>query len=66
MASFRVVREMVKINPILVNDVDEELNSSLTWACIRGHTQTVKELIEGGADMQHRLVHNYELKGTEI
>ncbi|ROT68231.1 putative transient receptor potential cation channel subfamily A member 1-like isoform X2 [Penaeus vannamei] len=52
--SDRVVRELVRRHKLLIPDENEESNTALHLACLEGHPEVVKVLLEHGAEVEAR------------
>lgn len=50
----RVVRELVRRHKLLIPDENEESNTPLHLACLEGHADVVKVLLEHGAEVEAR------------
>lgn len=50
----RVVRELVRRHKLLIPDENEESNTALHLACLEGHPEVVKVLLEHGAEVEAR------------
>ena len=49
----------------IIDSEDDESNTPLHMACLRGHVDTAKVLLEAGADPNVRSVNDCQIRGPE-
>lgn len=56
-----IVRELIRMKKGIMDSEDDESNTPLHKACLRGHVDTAKVLLEAGADPNARSVNDCQI-----